>query len=135
MSDVLKIKGVPLFKTLDRLKSREKTAASEASSNRAEIKGVLEDNPGLHTKALSDFRRLDKMEGHKRLDYFRSFDLLREMAEEERWKEAQADLLDAEPGEPTDESVVPFDGNGEDFIEFNDGEIPIENTDAEEEAA
>lgn len=125
MAEAITLKRQPFLKILDRLKRREKDQASEKGKDRADLKEFLESTPGLHNKALSDIRRIDKMEAHKRDDYFRSFDLLREVLEEERWSDGQGDLLDRpDPPEVTTDEIVGFGEDEDDVRDFDieDGE-------------
>lgn len=90
----------------------EKTAAASAAERRSEIGQFLEDHPGLHKKALSDIRRINKMDEEKRDDYFRSFDKLRDVLEM-NWKgQSTPDIFEdgGKATEPAGEEIPPFDG-------------------------
>lgn len=94
----------------------ETSANSEAAGRRAEIKQFLDDHPGLHKKALSDIRRIDKMDDDKRDDYFRSFDKLRETLSGNWEGQKTPDMfVDGENvSEPEDGDAIPAFGDDAD---------------------
>ena len=81
-----------------------------------EIKQFLDDHPGLHKKALSDIRRIDKMDDDKRDDYFRSFDKLRETLSGNWEGQKTPDMfVDGENvSEPEDGDAIPAFGDDAD---------------------
>ncbi|GIT90130.1 hypothetical protein JANAI62_03870 [Jannaschia pagri] len=89
----------------------ESKSASEAAERRGEIRQFLDDNPGLHKKALSDIRRIDKMDDEKRADYLRSFDHLRDLLQGQWEGQSTPDMFEDGPKATEADEVQPFDGD------------------------
>lgn len=92
-----------IVSTMARLKSNEADRASDVGEDREEI-GNLLDLTGVHKKAFSWIRSLDKLEADKRDDILRSFDALREMLEQHwRGQSSTPDMFDDDAVEPSND--------------------------------
>ena len=85
-------------------RSSDANRASEVGEQREEIAHLLE-LTGVHKKALSWIRALDKMEADKRDDVLRSFDALREKVMGPYWDgQKTPDMFADDPVEPASEA-------------------------------
>jgi len=92
-----------IVSTMARIKSNEATRASDAGEDRQEIGSLLE-LTGVHKKAFSWIRSLDKLEADKREDVLRSFDALRDMLEPHwRGQSSTPDMFDDDAVEPSND--------------------------------
>jgi hypothetical protein len=89
-----------LVNSIARWRDEDAGRASEVGEQREEIKELIE-TTGVHKKALSWVRALDKMEQDKRDDVLRSFDALRNDVMEPHWEgQSTPDMFDGVPVQP-----------------------------------
>lgn len=89
-----------------RVKANEADRASDAGSDRKEI-GQLLELTGLHKKAFSVIRSLDKMTDEKRSDCLRSLNALLELMDPVWNGQKTPDMFEDAPDAPEEDS---FDG-------------------------
>ena len=73
-----------IINSIARWRGEDATRASDVGEQREEIASLIE-TTGVHKKALSWIRSLDKLEADKRDDILRSFDALRTDIMEPHW--------------------------------------------------